>query len=342
MGVGVLRWGGVADREAELEFGGDDDPGDAQAGSHRLAGGSGVEDAVVGQPLQGVHGLTVVAELAVVVVLDDEGPAALGPRQQLRAARRAQRDAERVLVGGGHRDGGLASETVDHQPLLVHRDVAHGEPHLLRQGGVAGLTGVLKGEGRRPLQAERLADEPEGMGVPGADEHAVGPGHHAPGTAEVVRQRLPEIVVSGRVAVAEREVGRGLHHLPGGGEPLAARERRQVRHPGAQIRRRRRGGGGRRRCGCGGRRGGPVGHPDPRAGPGRQVPLGDQLVIGLGDGAARDAQVTGEHPGGGQGRPRHAPHRHGRRPHDLPPRPARRNTARHPGDGAPVATATTS
>jgi hypothetical protein len=142
-------------------------------------------------------------------------------------------------MGGGHRDDGLASEAVDHQPLVVHRDVAHAEPHLLRQGGVAGLTGVLEGDGRRSLQAERLADEPERVGVPGTDEDAVGPGHHAPCAAEVVRQRLPQLVASGRVAVAEREVRRGPHHLPGGGEPFAARERRQVRHPGAQIRRRR-------------------------------------------------------------------------------------------------------
>ena len=70
------------------EVGGYHDPGDAEAGRHRLAGGSGVHDAVVGQALQGAHGLTVVTELSVVVVLVMKPPPR--PAHASRCARREE------------------------------------------------------------------------------------------------------------------------------------------------------------------------------------------------------------------------------------------------------------
>ena len=68
-----------------------------------LARRADVEDAVGREALQRADAL--VAELGVVVVLDDQPVAALGPLDQRRAATRAQRDAGRELVRRGHDDG---------------------------------------------------------------------------------------------------------------------------------------------------------------------------------------------------------------------------------------------
>ncbi len=74
-------------------------PAQPQAGGEGLAGGAEVDHAPGVEVLEGADGLAVVAELAVVVVLQDQAAGAARPVDHGGPALRAQRPAERELVG---------------------------------------------------------------------------------------------------------------------------------------------------------------------------------------------------------------------------------------------------
>jgi hypothetical protein len=65
----------------------------------------------------------VVAQVRVVVVLDDQPVVLFGPVQERRAAPTGEHRAGRKLVGGGHHDGaGVGGgEGVEVEPIAVHR-----------------------------------------------------------------------------------------------------------------------------------------------------------------------------------------------------------------------------
>ena len=66
------------------------------------------------------------AELAVVIVLDDCGIVAVGPRQQRQSPRQRHRHAKRVLVGRRHVDGArLLRKGVDVETVAVDGHAAH-------------------------------------------------------------------------------------------------------------------------------------------------------------------------------------------------------------------------
>ena len=79
-------------------------PGQPQAGGQGLAGGAQVDDAVRVEALEGADRLAVVAELAVVVVLQDQAAGAPGPVDGGGPPVGVQRDAGGELVGGGQQD----------------------------------------------------------------------------------------------------------------------------------------------------------------------------------------------------------------------------------------------
>ena len=122
--------GPLRERDPVGERRGNDEPAEPQARRQDLAGRAGVDDAVRAETLDRADRFAVVAELGVVVVLDDRPAAALGPGQERRPPLRREDAAGRVLVRGGHDDGidigGV--EQVDAQPRLVDRDLDDLQP----------------------------------------------------------------------------------------------------------------------------------------------------------------------------------------------------------------------
>src|SRR6476661_4465342 len=95
--VELLATGGVDDRADEVV--GQRHPPQPQGLRQALAGRSQVGDPLGTQGLQRPYGLAVVAELAVVVVVEHVATGALGPVDDGGAPRRVQRHALRVVVG---------------------------------------------------------------------------------------------------------------------------------------------------------------------------------------------------------------------------------------------------
>ena len=113
------------------------EPRQPQPGRERLARGAGVDDVLGIEALERARGLAVVAELAVVVVLDHDRPALARPGHERRPAGGRERRAERELVGGGEQRGvgldRLRAVLVDR-----HRHDPPRRPRARSRGGGAG------------------------------------------------------------------------------------------------------------------------------------------------------------------------------------------------------------
>ncbi|SCE61452.1 hypothetical protein GA0115253_109476 [Streptomyces sp. Termitarium-T10T-6] len=110
------------------------------------------------ESLDGPHGLPVVAELPVVVVLDDEPAGGPGPVDDGRPPRGVQRPAGGELVGGREEYGPVAAgEPVDPGAVRVHAERPGADPVGGEQLAVEGQPVRL----RRPRPADHLREQPQ-------------------------------------------------------------------------------------------------------------------------------------------------------------------------------------
>jgi hypothetical protein len=126
---------------------GQDQPAEAESRGQALAGRAGVDDVIGREALNGADRLAVVAELAVVVVLDDYAAGVAGPLDHPGPAPRLQRHPERELVGRGQQDGAGRADLVHRGAAAVNRQ--HGQPQAggRGHGPVRGLPVGLDGQG---------------------------------------------------------------------------------------------------------------------------------------------------------------------------------------------------
>jgi hypothetical protein len=126
---------------------GQDEPAEAESRGQALAGRAGVDDVIGREALNGADRLAVVAELAVVVVLDDHAPGVTGPLDHPGPAPRRQRHAERELVGRGQQHRAGRADLVHHGAAAVNRQ--HGQPQAggRGHGPVRGQPVRLHGQG---------------------------------------------------------------------------------------------------------------------------------------------------------------------------------------------------
>ena len=110
------------------EVRGKDEPPETHAGCQRLARGPGVDDVLGRERLHGAHRLAVVAELAVVVVLDHDAAGALGPGDGGGAPLRGEQHAERELVGGRQQRRVGVAQLLDRGAERVHGQRADVQP----------------------------------------------------------------------------------------------------------------------------------------------------------------------------------------------------------------------
>ena len=218
------------------------------------------------EPLERLQRPAGVAEVGVVVVLDDQRAAPGRPLQQPQPPRQAQRGAGRELVGGrdvhqpgrqrvvGGRQGGHV------QAILVHRHRADGHAVRLQRQRRAGVARVF--ERRLVAGVQEEPDQQVGALLRAVDHHhLLGRAAHPARLAQVGRDGLAERPVAGRVAVRGQLLGALADLARGQPAPDLARERVPVRAARAEVERqrrrtaRRRGrprprpGGGRRPCG---------------------------------------------------------------------------------------------
>jgi hypothetical protein len=126
---------------------GQDEPAEAESRGQALAGRAGVDDVIGREALNRADRLAVVAELAVVVVLDHHAPGVTGPLDYPGPAPRRQRHPERELVGRGQQHRAGRADLVHHGAAVVDRQ--HGQPQAggRGHGPVAGLPVGLDRQG---------------------------------------------------------------------------------------------------------------------------------------------------------------------------------------------------
>ncbi len=259
------------------------------------------------EPLDGPHGLPVVTELPVVVVLHDEAAGRPRPVHDGRPPRRVERAAGGELVGGREQDGPVAVvQPVDPGAVRVHAERPGADAVGGEEVAVEGQPVLL----RRPGAAHHLREEPQPVRGPRAQHDALRACPHPAHPGQIAGQGPPQLWPPLRIARPERVVGGGGQRPARRAQPGGAREHRGVR-PSLDEVVDRAGGvlAGGRPVYRGGRgdRGGPFGDPGPRALAGGEPPLRDQLRVGVGDGVAGQPQIGGERTVGRQPGPRGEP-----------------------------------
>ncbi len=280
------------------ERAGDGHPGQAQSGGQALGRRAHVDHVLGVEGLQGAHGLAVIAQLAVVVVLYDQAPGGPGPGHGRGPPVRRQGGSRRVLVGRGEHDGAHPAQVVEAGSVLVDRQRHHGEPGPPYGGPVVGNARVLHADGGDTPGPEHPAGEVEGLAPPRAGHQVVGVGDHAPHPAEVGGQGRAQPWVPARVAVAQVGVGHRAQDLAQRGGPRATGEAGEVGAAGLEVVTGPGWEGGHH--GSGLLAPGALRHGGGRALPGDQPALGGQLGVGVGHRAPGESEVGGQGPGGGQ------------------------------------------
>lgn len=182
----VLGRGDVVDQMA-----GQHQPAEAESRGQALAGRAGVDDVFGREALHGADRLAVVAELAVVVVLDDHSPGVTGPLDHPGAPLRRERHPERKLVRRGQKDRAGRADLVHHGAAAVDRKHRQPQAGGGGHGPVTGLPVGLHRERRDTPRAQHLAQQRRSLGESGAHHDPAGTDAYAPGTREVLGQGLP-------------------------------------------------------------------------------------------------------------------------------------------------------
>ena len=213
---------------------GHDQPAQAQSRRQGLRHAADVGDPPGVEALQRADGLAVVAELGVVVVLDDQAVAVRRPGEELAPALAAEHDAGGELVRRRYerRVGGQLPDDHAVGIELARHELEAERPDLLVQ---AVVRGVLDRDAPPSARGEDAQQQVHRLGGALDDEDLVGIGDDAARASEVVGERLAQRVLAARLAVAERERPR----LPGGlldaAEPEAQRKERHVRRRRRQV-----------------------------------------------------------------------------------------------------------
>ena len=168
-----------------------------------------------GEPLQRPDGLAVIAELGVVVVLQDGGVAGLRPGRDRPPAVRREDDAGRRLVSRGehHRLGAGPLQRGHVDAVLVHGDGDAAQPPPAGAQCRVDVAGILEGDDPGAVAGERAQHQVGALREAGADDDPLGVGGRPAYAAQVARQHLPQLAVAAGVAVAQRP-GRGRRGSP--------------------------------------------------------------------------------------------------------------------------------
>src|SRR4051794_1407615 len=211
-----------------------DEPADAQRGREALRRRARIDDPLGVQALQRADRAAVVAELGVVVVLDDQPVGLARPREQLGAALGRHDVADGELMGrrGDHDARAAGDEGGDVDALLARRD----RDGL--QAGAAGERGqqrearVLEGDALVARLAQRVAEQAQPVGEAVGDGHAGRVRADRAHAGQIGGQLSPQRADAARVHVAQLGGGRVAQRALHRAQPHRAREGDEVGQAG--------------------------------------------------------------------------------------------------------------
>ena len=195
---------GVGDHVHEM--GRQHHPAEPQRGPERLGRRPQVDDMPGRHPLEGAHGLPVVAELPVVVVLDDQPSTRACPVGERTPPLRVQGHPGRVLVRGREDDGRRVAQPPYRSAPFIDLHRSHGSAVVPHHVPVEGQAGVLHGD---HSGVQHAREEREPLHVPGGDDDPLGRRDHPARPPQVPRQRRPQLDPAAWVPVVVRQGGRG-------------------------------------------------------------------------------------------------------------------------------------
>ena len=173
-----------------------------------------------------------VAELRVVVVLDDRGVVPVGERQQRAPSGEAHGDPARRLVRrGGVDDLHVRGDLIDDDAFAVDRDRHDAQADRFEQQPHGRIAGILHGD-RVTGPQHRADDEMDGLLRARRHDDLVGVDDHAARPADPPGEHLPERLEPGGLAVAGERSMQRRRRAP---SPLVGREERGVRLPAAEV-----------------------------------------------------------------------------------------------------------
>ena len=247
-------------------------PGEPQAGGQRLAHRAEVDDPLRVEALERADGLTVVAELPVVVVLQDQAAGGAGPVDDRRAPVRVQRDPGRVLMSRRQQHGADAvhpGQVLDPRAALVDVERRDAQPGVGQQIAVDVQAVRLDRHRPHPPRLQRPGHQQQTMAEPGADHDPLRFGVHPAGPGQIARQRGAQLQPAQGVTDPEGLVRCRQQGAAGRRKPLRAGELREVGRARQQA-------VGRAAAGRSGGRGGPdaLARLHPRRPPGYLSPAG--------------------------------------------------------------------
>ena len=200
---------------------GDDQPAEAEPGRQDLARGAGVHDAIGAEALDRADRLPVVAELGVVVVLDDRRAARARPSP--RAPPVAPAGGRRRSGTDGrpsrrrHRRGSPASRSTS-SPSSSTGTATQRRPAASIAARYSGSVGSSTATSRAPVAARARAVRREALGEPGRDDHVGGVGGRAADPVEIGGEGGPQLRHSVPGAVRQAIARRGLRGRAAGRE----------------------------------------------------------------------------------------------------------------------------
>ena len=209
------------------------------AGRQRLADRSSVHGYFRGDTGDGPHRLAVVAELGVVVVLDDQ-PTGSGssPIDQLTTAIRREHTTEWVLVGRrhDHHIGLDRAQASGVDPVVIDGDRNDSGPDGSDRVPLGVGAGVFDGDPDRSPGTRQFGDQQPQRGThPGRDHHAGRIGTDGPDAGQVPGDHRPEFRRTLTIGVAELVDGHRVEGSVEAASPLSQGERRQVGESGLEV-----------------------------------------------------------------------------------------------------------
>ena len=187
---------------------------------------------MLGRKTRALQRRAVVAELGVVVVLDDE--AAGAAQRRARRGAQGEHDAGRALVGGGG-EHDRRVERVDIEAVRIDGHAGERPCPRREHRAMRRKARVLHGDRARAATGERPPQQRQPLGGARAHHHRVRIGHHAAHASQVSGELAAQLGRATPVRVGERARGGRAQHVAQRPRPQRARERGEVGRAGKEV-----------------------------------------------------------------------------------------------------------
>jgi len=216
------------------EMCGHDEPAKSQCWSQCFRDGSDLYHVLWRNTLECTHRLSVIAELSVVVILDDQPAVRARPGDHVSAPLPAQDTASWELVCRRDEDS-VGVETVDDHPLVVDRLRHHIKPDCVDALTRRGLRRIFNGDAGGTAPSEHAHDKIDALRG-SLDNHDLGRvGDDPARAAEMIGEHLTEDALSARLAVIESGRPTAPSDVLCGRKPPRQREQRYIRSCWTQV-----------------------------------------------------------------------------------------------------------